>query len=106
MQAVTQLKIELVFATPDAQKLLAMKVAKGTTAREALLSSDLVTEFPDTRFADCALGIWGKPVADDQLLVAGDRVEAYRPLLHDPRDARRELALQGRSMGQLVQEDD
>ena len=86
--------------------MLAIEVAEGTTAREALLSSDLVAEFPDTRFADCPLGIWGKPVADEQLLVAGDRVEAYRPLIHDPREARRELALQGRSMGQLVQDDD
>ncbi|MDH5239499.1 MAG: RnfH family protein [Gammaproteobacteria bacterium] len=43
--------------------------------------------------------MWGKEVAGDTLVSAGDRVEIYRPLNLDPREARRQLALSGRTMG-------
>ena len=92
--------IELVFASEDKQRLLSVEVAVGTTAREAVITSELISEFPDCDFSQCPLGIWGRPVPGGRCLVDGDRVEAYRPLRRDPRDARRELALKGRSMGQ------
>jgi uncharacterized protein len=93
------INIELVFASARKQQLLAAEVADGISAREAITASDLVREFPDIDFANCPLGIWGRTVAGTQLLKQGDRVEAYRQLRRDPRDARRELALAGRSMG-------
>jgi hypothetical protein len=34
------------------------------------------------------LGIFGEAVADERVLQAGDRVEIYRPLQHEPREAR------------------
>lgn len=41
-------------------------------------------------------GIWGRSVADDQVLQPGDRLEAYRALQVDPKVARRErFARQG-----------
>lgn len=44
----------------------------------------------------CAAGIWGRRAEGDQLLREGDRVELYRPLLVDPKVARRErFARQG-----------
>jgi uncharacterized protein len=93
------INIELVFASARKQQLLAAEVADGISAREAITASDLVREFPDIDFTKCPLGIWGRTVAGTQLLKQGDRVEAYRQLRRDPRDARRELALAGRSMG-------
>jgi putative ubiquitin-RnfH superfamily antitoxin RatB of RatAB toxin-antitoxin module len=44
-------------------------------------------------------GIWGRPVERDQAVSDGDRVELYRPLNMDPREARRRLAAAGRTMG-------
>lgn len=93
------IRVELAYASTDKQRLLSVEVVIGTTAREAILKSDLVSEFPDCDFSQCPLGIWGRPVSDDRCLADRDRVEAYRPLLHDPREVRRELALDGRSMG-------
>ena len=47
------------------------------------------------------VGIWGKSCTPNQQLREGDRVEIYRPLLVDPKVARRErFARQGsRSAG-------
>lgn len=40
----------------------------------------------------CPCGVWGKRVAEDYVLRAGDRVEIYRPLRADPKEARRRRA--------------
>jgi uncharacterized protein len=40
-----------------------------------------------------AVGIWGKPVPLNHLLIEGDRLEIYRSLLADPKVARRERFL-------------
>ena len=94
------IKIELVFASEEKQRLLSLEVAEGTMAREAVIGSVLVAEFPDHDFSIGPIGIWGKVIDDRQCLKEGDRVEVYRTLQRDPRDARRKLALQGRSMSQ------
>lgn len=93
------INIELVFASEQVQVLLKTTVVDGTSARDAIIASDLATHFPQVKFAECPLGIWGRPVVDTRPLKEGDRVEAYRQLVRDPREARRELALAGRSMG-------
>jgi putative ubiquitin-RnfH superfamily antitoxin RatB of RatAB toxin-antitoxin module len=38
------------------------------------------------------VGIWGGPAEPDASLRDGDRVELYRPLTADPKDARRSRA--------------
>lgn len=99
MDARPLIRIELAYASADKQRLLSVEVALGTTAREAIITSQLASEFPHCDFSKCPLGIWGHPVPDDRCLADGDRVEAYRSLRRDPREARRALALEGRSMG-------
>lgn len=93
------INVELVFASEDKQSLLSVQVVEGTTALDAIAASELPQEFPDFDFTICPLGIWGRPVDGAQVLKDGDRVEAYRKLRRDPREARRELALAGKSMG-------
>ena len=39
---------------------------------------------------DGRMGVWGKPVSADRVLVQGDRLEVYRPLTVDPKVARRQ----------------
>ena len=38
---------------------------------------------------DGRIGVWGKPIPADRVLVEGDRLEVYRPLTVDPKVARR-----------------
>jgi hypothetical protein len=94
------LTIEVVFALPARQELISLTVSSGTTAEMALQQSAIGDLFPDEDFSDYQLGIWGKLVTRSYSLKDGDRLEIYRPLLIDPREARRALAADGRSMGQ------
>lgn len=84
----------------DHQELIAVKVSVGTTAGEAVKRSGIASRFPDQDLSECQLGIWGRPVDYDRQLQDGDRIEIYRSLLIDPREARRQLAAEGKFMGQ------
>ena len=91
--------IEVVFATASKQVLKSVDVRSGATAAEAVTASQLQTEFPEIEFAECKLGNWGHLIDASYVVSAGDRIEIYRELVSDPRDARRRLAEQGRFMG-------
>lgn len=83
------LEIEIVYGLPNMQMIVSKTVSDGTTAREAALNSGLEQMFPEIDLASSPLGIFGKKVKDDTPLRNGDRVEIYRPLLIDPKEARR-----------------
>ena len=85
------LNVEVVYALPERQVLVALEVEQGTTALEAIERSGIAREFPeaDPRHG---VGIFGRQVTPDTVLRDGDRVEIYRPLVTDPKDARRERA--------------
>lgn len=90
--------VELACALPRRQWLLLLELPQGTCVRNAVLGSALPEQCPEIDFTSCPLGIWGETVPDDQVLSHGDRIEVYRPLQRDPRDARRELAARGLTM--------
>ncbi|MEX2123050.1 MAG: RnfH family protein [Woeseia sp.] len=94
-----RLYVEVVFALPDRQELITVLLEKGATVADAIGQSSIETAFAEWDLGRCSVGIWGRLVERDQLLQQGDRVEIYRPLRIEPRDARRALAAQGRSMG-------
>lgn len=93
--------VEVVFAHSDRQLLLKLTVKPATTVAQAIAQSALAGEFPGVDFAACTVGIWGKIVSLEQPVREGDRIEVYRPLLIDPREARRQLAEHGQFMGNL-----
>ena len=88
------LEIEIVYGLADRQVLKSMSVTGGTTVREAALKSGLGVEFPELDLQQAPLGIFGKAVKDETVLRDGDRIEVYRPLLIDPKEARRKRAEQ------------
>ena len=98
------LTIEVVFALPNRQRLVEITLDAGATVADAIAASGLDAEFQDVSFADCEAGVWGKPVDRTHLLRDQDRVEIYRPLEMDPREARRQLALAGQTMGKSSQD--
>ncbi|MGH8313045.1 MAG: RnfH family protein, partial [Gammaproteobacteria bacterium] len=54
--------------------------------------SGLQQKYPEIAATACRLGIFGRAVVPQQLLRDGDRVEIYRPLQVDPKQARRKRA--------------
>jgi len=85
--------VEVAYALPARQVIVRLQVPAGTTAREAVLRSAIATQFPGLDAEASPLGIFGKAVADGQVLQEGDRVEIYRPLIADPKEARRARAV-------------
>lgn len=87
--------IEVVYASPSAQKLVELDVARGSTALEAVGLSGLAVHFPEIDLNNLDLGIFskpldgrGRPLPQDYVLEPLDRVEIYRPLTIDPMQAR------------------
>ena len=93
------LRIEVVFALRDRQELITVRLPDGATVADAIEQSSIQSAFAEWNLSECAVGIWGQLADPGQRLQPGDRVEIYRPLTIDPREARRALAAQGRSMG-------
>lgn len=91
--------IEVAVALPERQRVVELSVAADTTVQAAIEQSGLQEKFPEIDFSTAPVGIWCREVERGQVLKEGDRVEIYRPLAIDPREARRQLAAQGRVMG-------
>ena len=84
--------IEVAYALPEEQVLIALDVEKGTTVEQAVKLSGLLEKFPDIDLTKNKLGIFGKITKADQVLRDKDRVEIYRPLIADPKESRRKRA--------------
>lgn len=83
------MQVEVVFALPDRQALETVVVPAGATVADAIRRSGLQNRFADVQMNELQAGIWGKPVERNHVLADGDRVEIYRSLAMDPREARR-----------------
>lgn len=90
------IQIEVVYALPEHQVMRRLSLPTGTTVEQAVKFSEITHLFPEIDLSRDKLGIFGKLVKPDRALRDGDRVEIYRPLVHDPKDSRRKRAkLQG-----------
>jgi hypothetical protein len=93
-----RIEVEVAYARPDEQVILALQVPDGSTIEDAIRRSGVLERFPEIDLATNKVGVFGKVGKLDQPLVAGDRVEIYRPLIADPKEARKQRAAEGRAM--------
>nr|CDQ34582.1 hypothetical protein BN993_04040 [Virgibacillus halodenitrificans] len=89
----THINVEVAFAEPHRQRVVALTVPSGTSARDVVAMADLPSLFPEHGtdfFSHAPLGVYGQVLRepDRHTLVEGDRVEIYRPLAVDPKQAR------------------
>ena len=99
MASDSKIKVEVVYALPQKQTLLALEVAVGTTVIEAVRASGILESYPEIDIANSKLGIFGRMAKADEVLQPGERVEIYRPLKADPKEVRRRLAAECKTMG-------
>lgn len=88
----SEIRIEVAYVSKVRQFNETLTVPKGTRLSQALALSGLLTAFPELDPSAISVGIYGKRVPNDRVLLEGDRVEVYRPLEIDPKEARRERA--------------
>lgn len=97
--ATDTIAIEVACAEAERQTVITLEVEEGCTAGDAIQLSGIFARHPGIDPKVCGIGIFGHEVPGERILRAGDRVEVLRPLTDDPRERRRRLAREGRSMG-------
>ncbi|MFZ2853904.1 MAG: RnfH family protein [Rhodocyclaceae bacterium] len=90
--------IEVVYALPQKQEVVTVRLAEGATVRQAIEASGLLQKYPEIDLAKNKLGIFAKLAKPDAVLRDRDRVEIYRPLIADPKAVRQQRAAEGKVM--------
>ncbi len=98
MAGVETITVEVAYARPEEQLIVALELPAGSTLRQAVEQSGLVQRFAEIDPQRMKAGIFGKLKKPDQVLQAGDRVEIYRPLIADPKEVRKQRAAAGKQM--------
>ena len=88
--------VVIAYALPEQQWLIEVSVPAGTTVRGAIEASGLLERVPDIDLDSARVGIYGKLSTLETAVRECDRIEVYRPLIADPKDARRKRVTQAR----------
>lgn len=87
------MKVQVVYAAEQEQVMVSLDLAAGATLGDAIEASGLCQRYGLTdEYLAGRTGIHGRVRPPQEPLSDGDRVEIYRPLLADPKDARRRRA--------------
>jgi len=87
-----KMAVEVAYALPDKQVILAIKLPEGQTVEEAIHASGILKRFDNIDLKKNKVGVFGKTTTLDHVLQDGDRVEVYRPITCDPKEVRRQRA--------------
>lgn len=86
----SSIRVEVVLALARSVDAVTLTLKAGSTVRDAVAASGLAERHPGIDLA--AVGVFGRRVAAHARLADGDRVEVYRALPNDPKEARRRRA--------------
>ena len=81
--------VTVVYASADARHVLHVELQSGATIEQAIDASGLLSLAPELHRGALDVGIWNRVARLDAVVRAGDRIEVYRPLTVDPKEARR-----------------
>ena len=83
------IRVAVALAFPDRQDVIELQMREGATVAEAIARARLDERFAGVDMAKLQVGIWSRPASLATVLRDGDRVELYRELKADPKEARR-----------------
>jgi putative ubiquitin-RnfH superfamily antitoxin RatB of RatAB toxin-antitoxin module len=86
------MRVAVAVALAARQEVIEVELALHATVADALAAARLDERFPEVDFSAMRIGIWSRAAGATTVLREGDRVELYRPLQADPKDARRTRA--------------
>jgi len=81
--------VTVVHGAPDRLYELPVTVPHGATLLDAVVASGLLAQVPTLSVQQLDLGVFNRPLPTHTPVRPGDRVEVYRPLTVDPKEARR-----------------
>jgi len=86
------IEVEVVYALPDHQRVIRVRISGGGSVETAIRQSGILAEHSEIDLAKVKVGIYGRRADLNTEVRAGDRVEIYRPLIAEPKAVRREHA--------------
>jgi putative ubiquitin-RnfH superfamily antitoxin RatB of RatAB toxin-antitoxin module len=98
MVAIESIIIEVAYATAQAQHIITIEMSQGSIIAEAIDRSGILQIFPEIDLTKQKVGIFSHQKKLTDLLAAGDRIEIYRALITDPKEARRKRAKRYRAV--------
>jgi putative ubiquitin-RnfH superfamily antitoxin RatB of RatAB toxin-antitoxin module len=90
------IRVEIVYAQPQRSIAKSLSLPPGALIADALKLAAQADDFQDVDLASATVGIFGQVASRDRPLQDGDRIEIYRPLLEEPKLARRTRAKKAR----------
>jgi len=94
------MRVAVAYVGATEQFLRLLEVKPGTTLRAAIEQSGVLARCPEIDLGVCKVGVFGRVTDLDQILVDGERAEIYRPLIADPKQARKRRAEEGKRLRQ------
>ena len=86
------LRVQVVYALPERCWTFELELPAGSRVADVLAQVEGQGGLPDGAVDPARLAVFGRTATPDTRLHDGDRVELLRPLLNDPKQARRERA--------------
>lgn len=87
-----KITVEVAYAKPESQRIVVIQVNEGCTIEDAISASGILRLFPEIDLLQQKVGVFGKQKKLSDVLEDNDRVEIYRSLIMDPKEARRKRA--------------
>lgn len=84
-----ELRVTVVYCAPGCEDVSELSLPVGATAADAVGAAGVLERHPEVATTAPTVGVWGRTCALSRRLEDGDRVEIYRPLSVDPKEARR-----------------
>lgn len=91
--------VEVIYATLSKQEILVVDFKEGDTILDVIDSSGVLKEFPEIDLTINKVGIYNQVKKLDAGVQKGDRIEIYRSLTANPKDARRKRATEQKATG-------
>lgn len=95
MPEAARIRVSVVYAEPGRVFNVGFELPAGSTVADAIERSGIRGARPDVEIREDRLGIFARKANPATVLRDGDRVEIYRPLTIDPKEARRRRAKAG-----------
>ena len=92
MASVDEIEVEVAYAAPRQQVAKTLTLPAGSSVEQAILASGVLEAFPEIDLTRQRVGVFGEFLRLDDRLQGGERVEIYRALIADPKEARRRRA--------------
>ena len=89
MNAAGVVRVEVAYATPVQQAVIELHVPATATVEEVIQQSGILARFPEIDLKHASVGIFGEVARLGDRVHDDDRIEIYRPLIADPKEARR-----------------